>query len=98
MSSAEQVKRAMVALRRKRIKQEFHNGIRLCTRSDTFPSGSTRIWSKPRPTAARYRVPKLRTRAAHLKEEMKNAIFDNLRYAHEHGTDRPEVANWTWPY
>jgi xylulose-5-phosphate/fructose-6-phosphate phosphoketolase len=44
------------------------------------------------------RVPKLRTKAAHLKEEMKNAIIDNLRYAHEHGTDRAEIANWTWPY
>ena len=43
------------------------------------------------------RVPKLRTKAAHLKEEMKNAIIDNLRYAHEHGTDRPEIVNWTWP-
>jgi xylulose-5-phosphate/fructose-6-phosphate phosphoketolase len=44
------------------------------------------------------RVPKLRTKAAHLKEEMKNAIIDNLRYAHEHGTDRAELANWVWPY
>ena len=44
------------------------------------------------------RVPKLRARGAHLKEEMKNAIIDNMRYAHEHGTDRPEIANWTWPY
>src|SRR4051794_27953730 len=44
------------------------------------------------------RVPRLRARAAHLKEEIKNAIFDNLRYAHEHGTDRSELANWTWPY
>ena len=44
------------------------------------------------------RVPELRTRAAHLKEEMKNAIIDNLRYAHEHGADRPELANWTWPH
>ena len=44
------------------------------------------------------RVPKLRDKAAHLKEEMKNAILDNLRYAHEHGTDRPEIVNWTWPY
>ena len=35
------------------------------------------------------RVPKLRTKAAHLKEEMKNAIIDNMNYAHEHGTDRP---------
>jgi xylulose-5-phosphate/fructose-6-phosphate phosphoketolase len=44
------------------------------------------------------RVPKLRTAAAHLKEEMKNAILDNMAYAHEHGTDRPEFVNWTWPY
>jgi xylulose-5-phosphate/fructose-6-phosphate phosphoketolase len=44
------------------------------------------------------RVPKLRTKAAHLKEEMKNAIIDNLNYAHEHGTDRPEIVEWTWPH
>jgi xylulose-5-phosphate/fructose-6-phosphate phosphoketolase len=44
------------------------------------------------------RVPTLTTKAAHLKEEMRNAIIDNLRYAHENGTDRPELANWTWPY
>jgi len=44
------------------------------------------------------RVPRLRAKAAHLKEEMKNAIIDNMHYAHEHGTDRPEIANWTWPY
>jgi xylulose-5-phosphate/fructose-6-phosphate phosphoketolase len=44
------------------------------------------------------RVPKLRTRAAHLKEEMKNAIIEHMRYAHEHGADKPEIANWTWPY
>jgi xylulose-5-phosphate/fructose-6-phosphate phosphoketolase len=44
------------------------------------------------------RVPRLRTKAAHLKEDMRNAIIDNMRYAHEHGTDRPELANWTWPY
>jgi xylulose-5-phosphate/fructose-6-phosphate phosphoketolase len=29
---------------------------------------------------------------------MKNAIIDNLRYAHEQSTDRAEIANWTWPY
>jgi xylulose-5-phosphate/fructose-6-phosphate phosphoketolase len=44
------------------------------------------------------RVPKLRDRAAHLKEEMKNAVIDNLAFAHTHGTDRPELANWTWPF
>jgi xylulose-5-phosphate/fructose-6-phosphate phosphoketolase len=44
------------------------------------------------------RVPRLRDRCAHLKEQMKNAIFDNMRYAHEHGVDRPEIVNWTWPH
>ena len=44
------------------------------------------------------RVPKLRMKAAHLKEEMKDAILNNLAYAHENGTDRPELANWVWPY
>jgi xylulose-5-phosphate/fructose-6-phosphate phosphoketolase len=44
------------------------------------------------------RVPRLRTKAAHLKEEMKNEIIENLNYAHEHGADRPEIVNWIWPY
>jgi xylulose-5-phosphate/fructose-6-phosphate phosphoketolase len=43
------------------------------------------------------RVPKLRARAGHLKEEMRNAIIEDMRYAHEHGRDRPEIAGWTWP-
>jgi xylulose-5-phosphate/fructose-6-phosphate phosphoketolase len=30
-------------------------------------------------------------------KEMKNAILDNMAYAHEHGTDRPEFTNWMWP-
>ena len=44
------------------------------------------------------RVPGLATRAAHLKEEMKETIIDNVNYAHEHGTDRAELAEWVWPY
>jgi xylulose-5-phosphate/fructose-6-phosphate phosphoketolase len=44
------------------------------------------------------RVPKLQARGSHLKEEMKNAIIDNLAYAHEHGADRPEFTNWVWPH
>jgi xylulose-5-phosphate/fructose-6-phosphate phosphoketolase len=44
------------------------------------------------------RVPGLASRAAHLKEEMKNAILDNLSYARTHGTDRDEITNWVWPY
>ena len=44
------------------------------------------------------RVPTLGARAAHVKEHMKNAIVDNLRYVHKQGTDRDELANWTWPH
>lgn len=44
------------------------------------------------------RVPRLGAAAAHLKEQMKNAIIDNLKYAFEHGKDRDEIANWKWPY
>ncbi len=43
------------------------------------------------------RVPSLGVTAAHLREEMKNAIEDNIRHAHEHGADRPEITNWMWP-
>jgi xylulose-5-phosphate/fructose-6-phosphate phosphoketolase len=43
------------------------------------------------------RVPGLANRTGHLREEMKNAIVDNLQYAHEHGADRPELTNWVWP-
>jgi xylulose-5-phosphate/fructose-6-phosphate phosphoketolase len=43
------------------------------------------------------RVPKLREKAGHLKDEMQNAIIDNLAYAREQGADRPEIADWTWP-
>ncbi|MBS0641062.1 MAG: phosphoketolase, partial [Proteobacteria bacterium] len=44
------------------------------------------------------RVPGLQERAAHLKEEMKNAIIDNLTYARTYGSDRTELAEWVWPY
>jgi xylulose-5-phosphate/fructose-6-phosphate phosphoketolase len=44
------------------------------------------------------RVPGLAERAAHLKEDMKNAILENLAYARTHGTDRDELANWVWPW
>jgi xylulose-5-phosphate/fructose-6-phosphate phosphoketolase len=29
---------------------------------------------------------------------MKNEIILNLAYAHEHGADRAEIADWVWPY
>ena len=43
------------------------------------------------------RVPRLRDKSAHLNEDMRNAIRENLDYAHTHGTDRQEVADWVWP-
>ncbi|QYD73536.1 phosphoketolase family protein [Paraburkholderia edwinii] len=44
------------------------------------------------------RVPRLQGRTAHLREDMRNAIISNLEYAHTHGTDRAEIADWVWPY
>jgi xylulose-5-phosphate/fructose-6-phosphate phosphoketolase len=43
------------------------------------------------------RVPRMREKCGHLKDEMQNAILDNLAYAHTEGADRPEIADWTWP-
>jgi xylulose-5-phosphate/fructose-6-phosphate phosphoketolase len=43
-------------------------------------------------------VPKYRTKLAYLKEDMKDQIINNTRYAHEVGEDRPEISEWTWPY
>lgn len=44
------------------------------------------------------RVPKLGSAAAYIKERMKNEIIDNLHYAAEHGLDKPEIVQWTWPF
>ena len=43
------------------------------------------------------RVPSLGSRAAHVKERMKEAILTNRSYAHEQGMDAAEVTNWRWP-
>ena len=44
------------------------------------------------------RVPKLRTIGAHAKEKFRNMQIACRSYAHEHGTDIPEVVAWRWPY
>ncbi len=44
------------------------------------------------------RVPSLGSRAAYVKERMKNEIISNLQYAHEQGIDKPEIVNWKWSY
>ena len=43
------------------------------------------------------RVPRLQVAGAHFKERMRDLQIDCRAYAHEHGIDRPEVANWAWP-
>ena len=42
------------------------------------------------------RVPSLGSRAAHVRERMKDQIIDNLAYAKEQGMDKPEISNWKW--
>ena len=42
------------------------------------------------------RVPTLGSRAAHIKERMKEAILANRAHAHERGMDAEDVTNWRW--
>jgi xylulose-5-phosphate/fructose-6-phosphate phosphoketolase len=43
------------------------------------------------------RVPTLRGRVAHLRQEMVDARARARAYTREHGEDPPEIAGWTWP-
>jgi xylulose-5-phosphate/fructose-6-phosphate phosphoketolase len=43
-------------------------------------------------------VPRLQVVGAHAKEKFRNSQIECENYAHEHGVDRPEAANWVWPY
>ena len=43
------------------------------------------------------RVPTLRVAGAHVKEELRNIQIDCQNNAYEHGIDRPEMDQWTWP-
>ncbi len=42
------------------------------------------------------RVPRLRSRAAHVKERMQEEILSHREYAHTHGMDAPEITSWRW--
>jgi xylulose-5-phosphate/fructose-6-phosphate phosphoketolase len=44
------------------------------------------------------RVPKLHVAGAHAKEKFRNMQIECVNYSHEHGVDKPEQANWKWPY
>ena len=44
------------------------------------------------------RVPKLQRIGGHAKERFRNQQIECRNYAHEHGIDKPDVADWRWPY
>ena len=44
------------------------------------------------------RVPRLKVAGAHAKEKFRNLQIECQNYAYEHGTDKPDVAAWKWPY
>ena len=43
------------------------------------------------------RVPKLRDKAAHVKEWLKGQIIESIQYAYTEGMDKPEITGWRWP-
>jgi len=43
------------------------------------------------------RVPLLQVAGAHAKETLRNMQIECQAYAYEHGVDKPEVDQWTWP-
>jgi xylulose-5-phosphate/fructose-6-phosphate phosphoketolase len=43
------------------------------------------------------RVPTLEVAGAHAKEIFRNMQIDCQNYAYEHGVDKPEFDQWTWP-
>jgi xylulose-5-phosphate/fructose-6-phosphate phosphoketolase len=44
------------------------------------------------------RVPRLQRIGGHVKESFRNMQLECRNYAHEHGIDQPEAADWRWPY
>ena len=44
------------------------------------------------------RVPRLQRIGGHVKESFRNMQVECRNYAHEHGIDQPEAADWRWPY
>lgn len=43
------------------------------------------------------RVPQLKVAGAHAKSKFHDKQIECRNYAHEHGVDKPDVANWKWP-
>lgn len=43
------------------------------------------------------RVPRLENTGAHVKDWLKEQIYESICHAHTEGIDRPEITNWVWP-
>jgi xylulose-5-phosphate/fructose-6-phosphate phosphoketolase len=44
------------------------------------------------------RVPRLQRIGGHAKERFLNQQIECRNYAHQYGIDKPDAADWTWPY
>ncbi|HRP98558.1 MAG TPA: phosphoketolase family protein [Rhodocyclaceae bacterium] len=44
------------------------------------------------------RVPKMRARAPHIKQAMRDRLVEHKNYIHLHGEDMPEIRDWKWPW
>jgi phosphoglucomutase len=42
------------------------------------------------------RVPSLGSRAAYVKQVLRDKLLDHKAYIHKHGEDMPEIRNWQW--
>ena len=43
------------------------------------------------------RVPQLGSRAAHLRQAMRDRLTEHREYIEEYGIDLPEIRDWRWP-
>ena len=44
------------------------------------------------------RVPRLRQRAAYVKQYVRDRLIDHKHYTRQYGEDMPEIRDWIWPY
>ncbi len=44
------------------------------------------------------RVPQLDSRAAYIKQEMRDRLIEHKQFITEHGEDMPEIRDWQWKH